>query len=548
LTISEDQSQGSAIEERRLLALRQREDTPKSNPENPRKEPRGHTGRVARPDKSSPGPVAGSSSIEHPQTHGNHALQDYQMQLMLAEQQNKRRLLAKREKEKGVDSDLPSPRRPTRASLTSSIGNLAKIAEIDKTTRSDQHQFKMDDDDLSTLEVQALREQVIFLKAKLKKYESTHSTLKPSRLQLLYRLNDPTSEGNPNSDDDENKSLVSTPFMDCPDIVYNQRGAAHLRCNVPLRNFDLFLALNRDVSFVVFRDYKKECPLPRSKNDQTPQLPRPTSESVYPVASDLKAALDAILNKKPEFSDLQKQYKESGELHAPYLFIYHSRQDMEEIRNELSAAAIDQLNLFMEYVKLEFGEEYETADCLLTQKKIIPNYIKYLFKPGDILVEKIKNDYTGYIAESWISDEIQKSEPPKSINIFDQLGDISPRQKPKTEYHQNVKAWTFEFNGSFYRRSTTLGLKLSLEEYLKITKISPEKQTREDMMREAKLIANLNVFPLKYAPEAVFKTLQRRGNTFWKCRTRRLVSYQANENEQVTDLVSLAALSFRLII
>jgi hypothetical protein len=42
-----------------------------------------------------------------------------------------------------------------------------------------------------------------------------------------------------------------------PELIHRNMGAPYLRCNDPLTNFELYLALNRDISFVVFRNYKR---------------------------------------------------------------------------------------------------------------------------------------------------------------------------------------------------------------------------------------------------------------------------------------------------
>jgi hypothetical protein len=45
-----------------------------------------------------------------------------------------------------------------------------------------------------------------------------------------------------------------------------------------------------------------------------------------------------------------------------------------------------QFQLLLDYVLLEYHDEYVTVDSLLNQGKI--TYLSYLFQPGDILLEK----------------------------------------------------------------------------------------------------------------------------------------------------------------
>ncbi|KAK7226789.1 hypothetical protein V2G26_014792 [Clonostachys chloroleuca] len=44
-------------------------------------------------------------------------------------------------------------------------------------------------------------------------------------------------------------------------------------------------------------------------------------------------------------------------------------------------------------------------------------------------------------------------------------------------------------------------------------------------------IADLNIMPLQYAPKETHEHLRKRGETFWKCRKRRLVSYEQERKD-----------------
>jgi hypothetical protein len=395
-------------------------------------------------------------------------------------------------------------------------------------------------DDLAAIENKLLRQQVDLLKAKLKKYESTE--VKPPRLQFLYQL----EEANVNSDSDDSPenspSEIENPittFTDIPEIVYEKNGVAHLRCSIPLRNFDLFLAQNPDISFIVFRHYKKKFQSQDMMDEQASQLPSSTSESIYPVASDMKSALNAMLDANPGFADIKKKYSESGDLLAPYLFAYHSRQNINKVKAQLSPVEIDHMDLLISYLNKEYGEEYKCVDYLLERGLIAPQYIHYLFKPGELLVEKVDDEYTGYVAQSWISKDPEESRESRRSEIFGGILGIEPRLKPQTQYLFPIRAWNFEFDGNFFRTNKLLSLSLTNEEFHIGKNVPPKPQSFEILMKTARPISDLNVFPLKHAPQTIVKTLQKRGKTLWKCRVRSLVSYKAQENEQSTEMVNL---------
>ncbi|CAI7668633.1 unnamed protein product [Penicillium manginii] len=394
-------------------------------------------------------------------------------------------------------------------------------------------------DDLAAVENKVLRQQVDLLQAKLKRYESTE--FKPPRFQFLYQLEEPdlSHDDDQNSEHGSSKSEFEKPitsFTDSPEIVYSQNGVAHLRCSTPLQNFDLFLALNPDISFLVFRHYKKKFKSSEVMKEEASRLPCPISESIYPVANEMKLALNAILESKAGFSDIKKRYGESGDLFAPYLFAYHSRQDIDEIKGQLSPVEIDHMNLFIRYLDEEYGEEYKDVDYLLERKLITPQYIHYLFKPGEILIEKVDDEYTGYVAKSWISKNLEESHSSHHSEIFDRILGIEPFFKPRTMCRFQIKAWNFKFDGHFFQNDKLLSFSLN-NDALCIENDEPSKpQTYGNLMKTARPITDLDVFPLKYASQTTFDTLLRRGKTIWKCRSRSLVSYKAQESENSTEM------------
>lgn len=341
LTISDDRSNMAEIQRRKLLALNQ--------------DNIGTLGRV------------------NPGQQGNIAVQDHQMQLMLLKQ-NKRRLLMARLEQDRIHGISP-PREP--AEQVSRRLGYGEPQEFPGMAQPQDNSIQ-----------EKLQEQILVLESRLREHESAQSNPTPSRHQVLHRLKD--------EDDMEDAS----PFMDPPEAVRGQMAKARLRCSVPLHNFELYLAMNPDISFIVFRDYSKTVDAPGSDGAYHP---RPLAESIRPVAADLKEALTVLLQSKPEYGDILRHYSQTRELSAPYLFIYHSRQEMEQIKDSLSTAACEQLDLLLDYVSDVLGAEYDRADSLFERNEIRHEYIQYLFKPDDILVAKADGQYTGYISKSWPS-------------------------------------------------------------------------------------------------------------------------------------------------
>jgi hypothetical protein len=397
--------------------------------------------------------------------------------------------------------------------------------------------------DEATDEVQTLRDRIIDLESQLQK-STGQQKQKPSRLKVLYRLQDDGSSDSPN---------IDTSFEDEPEIIKDKGDTAYLRCRTRVNNMDLFLMSQPDISLVVFRTYPKIIHLDSTESRHRSQaidhlrLPAPVAESIFPVEEHLKQSLKMILKRKPEFKQLYHRYQATDELEAPYLFIYHSRGDLENIRSLLSLEASKQLGLLLDYVERTLGAEYSAADDLLEKGQTAPKYIQYLIKPGKVVVEKQEKSHIGFIADTWLS-PMQESDPasldgqvPITISclsndigsemhaageikdptsILELPDDLQPRQS-RMKYTWTLTGRTLEFDGRFSWRSTKLTVEMfAVSAY------------------EPSTVADMNIFPLQHAPAKIKDMLQRRGSTFWKCRTKNLISYQPGHDEEFSRTVS----------
>lgn len=116
----------------------------------------------------------------------------------------------------------------------------------------------------------------------------------------------------------------------------------------------------------------------------------------------------------------------------------------------------------------------------------------------------------------------------------------------KTTLHVcDINVWHWAFDGNFQRQHLTLCLEIpAVENGENDTdtkgkgKATAQGDKPHNDMGE-KNISDLNVFPMQYASAEIVANCRRRGKTFWKCRTRSYVSYQATERDSVQNLVSL---------
>lgn len=478
------------------------------------------------------------------------ALQDYQMQLKLLEQQNKTRLYLSRR-----ELDTPS----TGESMTDDVLKIPKLIDS-QTTTNKRHDMELDftnssNDDISRMDAVELQHYIERLQMRAIQLKATTKNMTSSRYQTFYRILHISSENS-------TENLSST-FFDPPECVIGQGSARMLRCKIPLSNFDLYLEQNKDVSFIVYRTYVESDAVAVSNSHITingEEIPVEINESIQPVAQDLITALETILQSREEYEDLLATYRSTDELHAPYLFMYHNRKDLDMVRNNLNQFSQNQFALFSEYVIQNYGSMYETADSLFSRGKTSPECIKYLFKPGDLLVKRYENDYRGWVACSWpreiVTKRMSRSEA-ETLKKGVPIPLYCPREASKKNaddmvlvHHLSIAAWHWDFDGNFQRQNDILEFTIQAEENQ--TEHRKKAAAHHDLKAQDKAnqsekdqvaIEELIVFPMKYASTEIVNKLRRRGRTFWKCRSRKFVSYQEQEMDSIKNPVSISSFS-----
>ena len=216
ITISDDQSAGSKIEERNLLALRDRAN----------KEPVLYK-RRARPVQ-----------VIHHESDDDVLIQHVRM--------------APEEKDEQYHGDSASDSAAISVDAANSaprgaIPRTGKSNGIDDDTMKTNLQDVLDGADPSQLDLQKLREYI----------ELLQKEKAPSRCQIIYRIK---SMHEIRDHDRRGLKTVKTvanyvPFFDHPEWVKGQGTARRIRSNLPLNNFDLYLEKNKDVAFIVYRNF-----------------------------------------------------------------------------------------------------------------------------------------------------------------------------------------------------------------------------------------------------------------------------------------------------
>ena len=451
----------------------------------------------------------------------------------------------------------------TNSTPKGAIPRTGKSNGIDDDTVKTNLQDVLDGADPSQLDLQKLQEYIELLQVKAREYETVQKEKTPSRCQIIYRIK--------RMDDMYDRiGLQSTkpnymPFFDHPEWVKGQGTARRIRSNLPLENFDLYLEKNKDVAFIVYRNFDTDSTgivvkpgTDDGKSETATRLPQYASETIRPVNEDLIEAIKSLLRSRQEYSETLREFSVSYELAAPYLCIYHSRKSLEGFQNILPLPAKAQLSLLLKYVTEEYADEYAAADSLLAQGKISPRLVRYLFKPGDLLVSRVDGQYMGYVSSSWpmINESLKASRMQAnssnngiSLSLYGSQEADSIMAADKMTIHVcKVKAWRWAFDGNFQRIQDDLELKIpALEDGENATEVKSKTtvgtQGKGQKPRPGERnISDLNVFPMQFASSELVEKCRRRGKTFWKCRTRSYVSYQDSGIESIQNLVSTFAI------
>ncbi|KAI0971618.1 hypothetical protein F4678DRAFT_431330 [Xylaria arbuscula] len=507
ITISDDRSRGSEFERtgRIYWALTRTNRQPQLAPSLLNPQPSILDYRHS-PNPSEFQPSASNRQFDPPYGSGltapggsNHKLQDYQMQLMLLEQQNKKRLMTARLEQDSYGHMNTSRAHPVVSTMSmpnSSPGlkpmGLLYVPKVGQNGRSSGPRpieaSTLGIPEESAISLETLRAYISDLQEKVKGIEGNSQPKRPSMFQTIHRI----AHGN-----------TSRMYFDEPQWIAGESNSKEaLVSNLPLSNLPSYLAKHPEIVFVVYRDYDLPTMKNTPANDEGDTVPRAnhTSEILEPTSEDLTIAVANFLECHKGFEEVVDG-AEPIRLSAPYLAIYHTREAMEAFLGSLVGQQRHQFDLLLDYVHGQYGKEYEIVDDLIKRGKITHPYIKYLIKPGDVLVAGKHQDARGYLCKSW-GDEVA---PP-----FRKKSSKGSSAMKRYEF----AAWHWTFDGVFSRKITTLKLCVDIND------------------DSEKCIDELSLRPLVHLNKDMDRMLQRRGKLFWKCRVRHFVSYHEDTNRE----------------
>lgn len=281
--------------------------------------------------------------------------------------------------------------------------------------------------------------------------------------------------------------------------------------NLPIHNVPEYLSKHPEICFVIWRDYKLRQSKDEAKKDywhkedrrsqglkaECAEIPIHEGETVEPTTEIASWAIDRFrehfgfdFNISDGFKFNNTDATSSNALEAPYFELYHTRGDNLKVFFETLETEIQhQFQVLLDYVYSQYADEYQVVDDMIGRGKILTSHVRYLFKPGDIVVQGHGDEVQGFLTQNWL----QKGHK------------VAKAGTETRSFNLDCQYWVFD--GMFSRNKKTLKLECDLAD------------TSE------KKIDDLHIRPLKYVQEATVMRLKQRGQRIWRCRVRSMVSY-----------------------
>ncbi|KEZ40093.1 hypothetical protein SAPIO_CDS9107 [Scedosporium apiospermum] len=388
---------------------------------------------------------------------------DYQFQLQLLENKNKRLVMERRERRE-MERREQEGGVPTR-NLPVQPAGVHRSQPAESTSRSKT----------AINQILELEKQIEILRKKQRDLGST-------TIQVLHKI----------ERDDQNAFLMPPSWSLTPD------GSLKLIGNEPLANESNYLSRRPDIAFVVYSFYgegHQKQAIENAKATGGP-LPQPVviRETIRLYSKKMVNAVENFLGAQPTFRKDFPTWSSMSHIDSPFIFWYHYRSSgYTDIMPEPHKS---QMQLLGGWIDRNYGQLYQDAEKKFSRGLVSGSIMPFFLRPGEALVSYDPKGIQGHISKSWVVRE----EPSRSSS----WGKDSEKKKARW----TVNCWSYSYNGRFSRSPSKLLIELK----------SDDEHSDID-------IAKLRVLPLRLATDEIRIKLEHRGRMMWACRNRKLVAY-----------------------
>ena len=320
-------------------------------------------------------------------------------------------------------------------------------------------------------------------------------------------------------------SIGDNVFLETPQWKQSGGGPV-LYGSKPLQNVQFYLNQHPEIAFLFYRDYNSSPPKDLRKilsEDGVFDSPKPGAQSLNLVSEHIISAVEKVGKALPYFAELFPNFDPKKEIHAPYVFMYYILPLLPEAQLDLTPIENDLLNQLKDSITASHGSEYADAKACAARGVVTRRLMKYLIRPGDVLVCPKDSPPRAYIAASWAIGDGKLDTAIKERSYF--KDDPEKRamflKNCEETYSWKVSVWSWVFDGSFEKKHSSINIHLRVADDADEFKVNC-----------------LNYFPLIFDTDGLRDLLNRRGKMFWKCREKKLISYQ-EEDHGILSSVSL---------
>ncbi|PKK42561.1 hypothetical protein CI102_13599 [Trichoderma harzianum] len=292
-------------------------------------------------------------------------------------------------------------------------------------------------------------------------------------------------------------------------------GKFQLKAYPPVLYPDAYI-LYKPLAFVIYKHYSSELSTEYREALQQGQMLdlEPTREVIKLFSDDIIKAVELFEKEDEEAHKKFPSLSVEKEMSAPYPWWYHYRDNRNKISN-LPKPEAELIHLLTDWIDVNYSWRYGRSDDQFKRGVVSAKSLPFLVQPGEVLVRRDAEGVEAFLATTWSDKEKRNSEmqvPPEDPDWTL----LSVRSSKKSEWSWEVDAWSYMYNGGFYRVMRRLVINLDVA-------------TADTEIP----IVDLDVFPLRFASQELRETLERRGKTFWNSRYGNYVSYDnQNKNEK----------------
>lgn len=313
-----------------------------------------------------------------------------------------------------------------------------------------------------------------------------------------------------------------THFLEPPHHVRGDTPTSELRGSRQIFNVKEFLSQRPEVAFVVYKNY--DC-----KKHSTDLLDKATSQSAekakfacdQPVATcvyeDIEIVSDPMKNAMTKLVEIfpadtsSHWFDISGCMQQPYLALFHYQDLIQErMESVLDTGELPFADLLLNFAK--DTKDFRVARDLLSRSVITADHFSKLFRPGDVIVK-------GYApVEAYRCIALPKLDLPLfklRSSSYVSLASVEV-QTGSSKCEVKVESWCFDGNLRLKGDVLTCYYPTSFPIYR---------------------IGNLSQHPLQFGDDDMERLLERRGRTFWGCRKKSYIAYDAPLSMQTIQSV-----------